>query len=98
MNCSGGPLEGGLRRVISDIRIGSLLVQSDAKTGEPLLLHVMLPCCIRDRERAKEAYVFLLDAQVLSSLSFQITMSHPYLRICTDRHGRSSIHVYSYAP
>ena len=55
MNCSGGPLEGGLRRVISDIRVGSLLVQSDAKTGELLLLHVMLPCCIRDRERAKEA-------------------------------------------
>lgn len=60
----GGPLENGLRRVINDIRVGSLLVQSDAKTGEPLLLHVMLPCCIRDRQRAKQSYVFLLDAQV----------------------------------
>lgn len=61
---SGGPLEQGLRRVISDIRIGSLLVQTDLKTGEPLLLHVMLPECIRQRDRAKDAYVFVLDAQI----------------------------------
>jgi len=61
---SGGPLEQGLRRVIGDIRVGSLLVQTDLKTGEPLLLHVMLPNCIRQRHRAKDAYVFVLDAQV----------------------------------
>jgi len=61
---SGGPLEQGLRRVISDIRIGSLLVQTDLNTGEPLLLHVMLPECIRQRDRAKDAYVFVLDAQI----------------------------------
>ncbi|EJD06974.1 armadillo/beta-catenin/plakoglobin [Fomitiporia mediterranea MF3/22] len=61
---SGGPLEKGLRRVINGIRIGSLLVQSDQNTGEPLLLHVMLPACIRDRALARDSYVLLLDAQI----------------------------------
>ncbi|RPD59983.1 armadillo/beta-catenin/plakoglobin [Lentinus tigrinus ALCF2SS1-6] len=61
---SGGPLERGLRRVIQDIRMGSLLIQSEDKTGEPLLLHLMLPCCIRQRSLAKKSFVFLLDAQI----------------------------------
>ena len=39
-------------------------MQTDLKTGEPLLLQVMLPECIRQRNRAKDAYVFVLDAQV----------------------------------
>ena len=60
----GGPLEKGLQRVLSDVTIGSLLVQSDPKTGEPLLLHVMLPKCIRQRHLAVDTWVFLLDAQV----------------------------------
>lgn len=60
----GGPLEKGLRRVINGIRIGSLLVQSDQKTGEPLLLHVMLPHSIRDRSLARDSYILLLDAQI----------------------------------
>ncbi|EIW84385.1 armadillo beta-catenin plakoglobin [Coniophora puteana RWD-64-598 SS2] len=61
---SGGPLEKGLTRVLSDVRVGSLLVQSDVKTGEPLLLHVMLPVCVRERHLAEDAWVFLLDAQI----------------------------------
>ncbi|KAF8558142.1 armadillo beta-catenin plakoglobin [Imleria badia] len=61
---SGGPLEKGLQRVLSDVAIGSLLVQSDAGTGEPLLLHVMLPKCIRQRHLAADTWVFLLDAQI----------------------------------
>ncbi|KAH7925492.1 armadillo beta-catenin plakoglobin [Leucogyrophana mollusca] len=61
---SGGPLERGLQRVLSDAPVGSLLVQSDARTGEPLLLHVMLPICIRLRHLAENAWVFLLDAQI----------------------------------
>ncbi|KAI0635823.1 armadillo/beta-catenin/plakoglobin [Trametes polyzona] len=61
---SGGPLEQGLRRVIQDIRMGSLLIQSEVHTGEPLLLHAMLPVCIRQRELAKNSFVFLLDAQI----------------------------------
>ena len=67
---SGGPLEQGLQRVISDVPIGSLLVQSDSKTGEPLLFHVKLPNCIRERHRAKSTWVFLLDAQACFFLSF----------------------------
>lgn len=43
--------------------MGSLLVQSESKTGEPLLLHVSLPECIRARGRAANTWVFLLDAQ-----------------------------------
>jgi uracil phosphoribosyltransferase len=64
----GGPLERGLERVISDVLMGSLLVQSDSKTREPLLLQVMLPICIRERHKAKDTWVFLLDAQVLYHL------------------------------
>lgn len=44
--------------------MGSLLVQTDAHSGEPLLLHVMLPVCVRERHLAEETWVFLLDAQV----------------------------------
>ncbi|KZT07622.1 armadillo/beta-catenin/plakoglobin [Laetiporus sulphureus 93-53] len=61
---SGGPLEHGLRRVINNIAIGSLLIQSDASTGEPLLLHLQLPICIRHRHLAEQSWVFLLDAQI----------------------------------
>ncbi|KAG0696208.1 armadillo beta-catenin plakoglobin [Suillus ampliporus] len=66
---SGGPLTRGLQRVLSDVAIGSLLVQSDAKTGEPLLLHVMLPKCLRERHLAVDTWVFLLDAQVSTAAS-----------------------------
>ncbi|KAH9945379.1 armadillo/beta-catenin/plakoglobin [Epithele typhae] len=61
---SGGPLEHGLRRVIQDINMGSLLIQSENSTGEPLLLHLMLPYCIRQRHLAQSSFVFLLDAQI----------------------------------
>lgn len=60
----GGALERGFRRVINDVPVGSLLVQSDAKTGEPMLLHAMLPRCVRLRHLAEDSWVFLLDAQV----------------------------------
>lgn len=68
--CSGGPLERGLRRVVNNVAIGSLLIQSEPKTGEPLLLHLALPHSIRDRQRARTTRVFLLDAQVRPFLSF----------------------------
>ena len=60
----GGALERGFRRVINDVPVGSLLIQSDSMTGEPLLLQVMLPLCVRFRQLAEDAWVFLLDAQV----------------------------------
>jgi len=41
-------------------------VQSDSKTGEPLLFQAKLPNCIRERHRAVNTWVFLLDAQVMS--------------------------------
>jgi uridine kinase len=66
---SGGPLTRGLQRVLSDVAIGSLLVQSDANTGEPLLLHVMLPKCLRERHLAIDTWVFLLDAQIGTAAS-----------------------------
>ncbi|KAH9928598.1 armadillo/beta-catenin/plakoglobin [Fomitopsis serialis] len=61
---SGGPLERGLRRVINDIPIGSMLIQSEAASGEPLLLHLQLPVCVRQRHLAQNTYVFLVDAQI----------------------------------
>jgi len=61
---SGGALERGFRRVVNNVPIGSLLVQTDAKTGEPMLLHAMLPKCLRFRHLAEASWVFLLDSQV----------------------------------
>ena len=65
---SGGALERGFRRVINAVPVGSLLIQSDAQSGEPLLLHVELPICVRFRHTAEDTYVFLMDAQVCSPL------------------------------
>ncbi|KAF7976967.1 hypothetical protein HWV62_5037 [Athelia sp. TMB] len=62
--CSGGPLEKGLQRVLNDAPMGSLLVQTDTVSGEPLLLHAMLPECVRLRHLAVDTWVFLLDAQI----------------------------------
>ncbi|KIJ51553.1 hypothetical protein M422DRAFT_26957 [Sphaerobolus stellatus SS14] len=61
---SGGALERGLKRVIRDVAIGSLLIQTDPKSGEPMLLHSMLPNCVKFRHRAEKSWVFLLDAQI----------------------------------
>ncbi|KAJ1307658.1 hypothetical protein OPQ81_001751 [Rhizoctonia solani] len=61
---AGGMLEMGLRRVLRDIAIGSLLIQSDPTSGEPMLLHSMLPSVVQRREASKDAWVFLLDAQI----------------------------------
>lgn len=64
LETSGGPLELGLRRVVRDVAIGSLLIQSDLKTGQPILLHGLLPISVRHRHLAEETWVFVLDAQV----------------------------------
>lgn len=66
---SGGPFAQGLRRVIQDVKLGSLLIQSDPKTGEPLLFHTSLPDSIKKRDQAKNTVVFLLDAQVSTTYS-----------------------------
>lgn len=61
----GGPLERGLQRVVRDIAVGSLLIQPEPNTSEPLLLHHMLPLCIRERDRARNAWVVVLGSQVI---------------------------------
>jgi len=80
-------LERGLQRVINNAPIGSLLVQSDANSGEPLLLHVMLPICIRERDLAQEAWVFLLDAQICTAASAFMA-----IRVLLD-HGVQQDHI-----
>lgn len=61
---SGCAFERGFRRVIRDVPMGSLLVQTDAKTSEPLLLQVKLPLYIRKRDTAQQTWAFILDAQI----------------------------------
>ncbi|KAJ7364071.1 armadillo/beta-catenin/plakoglobin [Mycena albidolilacea] len=77
---SGGTLERGFRRVLNDVPMGSLLVPSNNTDGEPLMLHVMLPVCIRKRHMAEETWVFLLDAQIGTGasafMSIKILLDH----------------------
>jgi len=62
---SGGSLEKGLRRVVRDIALGSVLIQSDASTGEPFLYSVNLPACLTtSSQSASESHVLLLDSQI----------------------------------
>lgn len=62
---SGASLEKGLRRVVEDVPVGSVLVQSDAQSGEPLLYQVALPQCLTaSRESAAKSFVLLLDSQI----------------------------------
>jgi hypothetical protein len=69
----GGPLERGLQRVANDIPIGSLLIQPEPSTSEPLLMHYQLPTCIRERQRARDAWVIVLGSQVCRPLSHSLT-------------------------
>ena len=41
-----------------------MLIQSDPKTGEPLLLSADLPQCIKSAENSGDVRVLLLDSQV----------------------------------
>ncbi|KIR73277.1 uridine kinase [Cryptococcus deuterogattii CA1014] len=61
---SGLPFSQGLRRVIRDVPIGGILIQSDPKTGEPLLLKSDLPHCVRSRETNGDVRCLLLDSQM----------------------------------
>jgi len=82
---SGGALERGFRRVINDVPVGSLLIQSDSTSGEAMLLHSKLPSYVRQRHLAEETYVFLLDAQVrtqkYSSLSYTWPLQESHVRV-----------------
>ncbi|GAA6059752.1 hypothetical protein JCM10212_001960 [Sporobolomyces blumeae] len=62
---SGGSLEKGLRRVVRDIALGSVLIQSDAATGEPFLYSADLPSCLTSSSAsARKSHVLLLDSQI----------------------------------
>nr|KIR49283.1 uridine kinase [Cryptococcus bacillisporus CA1280] len=61
---SGLPFSQGLRRVIRDVPIGGILIQSDPKTGEPLLLKSDLPHCVRSRETNGDVWCLLLDSHM----------------------------------
>ncbi|KIP07670.1 hypothetical protein PHLGIDRAFT_29945 [Phlebiopsis gigantea 11061_1 CR5-6] len=84
---SGGPLERGLRRVVNNVAIGSLLIQSEPKTGEPLLLHLALPQRVRERALAPQTYVFLLDAHIGTAASAFMA-----IRVLLD-HGVPQEHI-----
>ncbi|KAJ7593148.1 armadillo/beta-catenin/plakoglobin [Mycena floridula] len=77
---SGGAFERGFHRVMNDVPMGSLLVQSDAHTGEPILLQVKLPLFVRDRKLASDTWVFLLDSQVGSGaaafMAIRVLLDH----------------------
>lgn len=86
-----------MRRVLRDPTVGSFLIQSDGNTGEPILLHSMLPISILERHRAEVTWVFLLDAQVRQRAMFPI---EPRLRIILvaaniDSNERIRNHGYS---
>ncbi|KDN44179.1 hypothetical protein RSAG8_05652, partial [Rhizoctonia solani AG-8 WAC10335] len=84
---AGGMLEMGLRRVLRDIAIGSLLIQSDPSTGEPMLLHSMLPSVVQRREESGDAWVFLLDAQIGTGAAALMA-----IRVLLD-HGVAEDHI-----
>ncbi|PVG04356.1 uridine kinase [Serendipita vermifera] len=83
----GGPLEKGLQRVIRDIPLGSLLIQPDPKTSEPLLMHHMLSSCVKERHRAQNAWVIVLGSQIGTGSTAFMT-----IRILLD-HGVQEDHI-----
>ncbi|CAZ80754.1 unnamed protein product [Tuber melanosporum] len=66
---SGGTLEVGLKRVVPDARIGRLLIQSNARTGEPELHYQNLPSSL-----AKDS-VLVLDPQVATGAGALMAMT-----------------------
>ncbi|KAK7050952.1 Uridine kinase [Paramarasmius palmivorus] len=77
---SGCCLERGFKRVINNVPLGTLLIQSNVSDGEPLFLHGKLPVWIRERHTAEDTYVFLLDAQIgtgaAAFMSIRILLDH----------------------
>ncbi|KAF8340521.1 uncharacterized protein EI90DRAFT_3143886 [Cantharellus anzutake] len=77
---SGGPLRKGLERVVRDCLLGTILIQRDAKSGDPLLLYSSIPSCIRLRPRAEKTWVFLLDTQIVTGsaamMAIRILLDH----------------------
>ncbi|EIW68410.1 hypothetical protein TREMEDRAFT_32135 [Tremella mesenterica DSM 1558] len=97
---SGGPFSYGLRRVIRDVQIGAMLIQSDPKTGEPLLLSSDLPQCIKSREESESVRVLLLDSQMgtgaAAMMAIRILLDHgipqPNIILLTFLVARQGLH------
>ncbi|ORY29672.1 uridine kinase family-domain-containing protein [Naematelia encephala] len=100
---SGGPFANGLRRVIRDVPIGAMLIQSDPKTGEPLLLSSDLPGCIKSRETSGNVRALLLDSQLgtgaASLMAIRVLLDHGvpesnimFLAFLISRRGLASVH------
>lgn len=64
-----GPLGIHLKSKIPSAQTGSLCIQSELATGEPLLFGVDMPERLRDQEQAKNATVLLMDSQLGSGAS-----------------------------
>nr|XP_018261748.1 uridine kinase [Kwoniella dejecticola CBS 10117]OBR83906.1 uridine kinase [Kwoniella dejecticola CBS 10117] len=84
---SGGPFSHGLRRVIRDVPIGAMLIQSDPRTGEPLLLKSDLPSSIKSRDTSGEVKVLLLDSQMGTGAAAMMA-----IRVLLD-HGVKSTNI-----
>jgi uridine kinase len=84
---SGACLERGLRRVVRDVSLGSVLIQNDSRTGEPLLYDVRLPENLRNRDTAKDSYVFLMDSQIGTGATAMMA-----IRVLLD-HGVPQDHI-----
>lgn len=72
--CGGEPLEDALEDVCKDVRVGKILIQTNAETGEPELYYLKLP------EEIKDYRVILMDAAVAtgaaSMMAIRVLIDH----------------------
>lgn len=89
---SGASLEKGLRRVVRDIPLGSVLIQSEAGSGEPFLYQLSLPAVVTaSRASAANTWVLLLDSQIgtgaAALMAVRVLLDHgvpeDHIVICT---------------
>ncbi|KAI8923590.1 uridine kinase [Entophlyctis helioformis] len=71
---AGASMEQGLRKVVKDIPIGKVLIQTDPRTGEPQLHYCKLPHDIAKR------YVIVVDAQIATGaaamMAIRVILDH----------------------
>ncbi|GAO46993.1 uridine kinase [Saitoella complicata NRRL Y-17804] len=71
---AGETLEVGLRRVIPDVSLGKILIQSESMTGEPKLHYSKIP------PLSPTGHVFLLDAQIATGaaalMAIRVLLDH----------------------
>lgn len=72
--------------MLRDAPVGSMLIQSDSDSGEPLLYDLLLPSCLTlSSESAAKSWVLLLDSQIgfvlLSAISSQYKSNQSTLEL-----------------